>query len=248
MRIAPSQLRFLAFFFDCFFVLLFTRFVLFPFLQPKNWDLATGESLLQINLSWLGSCLFFFLFKDIFWSRSFGKWILRLKLAKVQENFPPLSWKEGVLRNFCLLFLWPIEIWRLFFEKHLRRWGDLWVGSVVLQEQKAFNLRNITHRVLILFLFFSLLWMAYLINQPWQIAQSSFYQKAREDLKTNPPTELKADYRVDYFKELYWEEKNLLLKLKLGDKNTSQIYIFHFQEKDGGWKIEKRTKEETPSP
>lgn len=185
LRIASAGKRLFAFLIDGSLALLLIKTITL-WNEPRHWDLLVPQPLSTEAWLWYYTALFVLICsKDLLTGRSFGKFLLGIATRDLANIQASPSFPKRLLRNFPLL-LFPLEGVVLLSNKHLRRLGDRWLGTVVVEQPGTVRplMRFVLGNTAYLGFFFA----AWFVH-PHNLKKSAMYDRALADLKHDPELE-----------------------------------------------------------
>jgi hypothetical protein len=179
--LAAQHLRLFAFLLDYLMIIAGLKLAE-QVLLGSGWDLRMAAAPPRVfPLWWLAAVAGSFAVKDLLGS-SPGKWLTGISVRRRDaptERPPP--WRL-VARNASLLLL-PLDVYSLFRDPQLRRWGDRWFGTVVVVRQPEVSIVQRAFGLGSLFLGFIL--VALLVTS-WNLRRTSAYQVAQRAIQSQP--------------------------------------------------------------
>ncbi len=149
----------------------------------EHWDLNSTTSRF-----WEDVALFYFmvfsilLVKDLFRAASPGKFVVGITIRRVDDFNTAPPYGVLLLRNVMLILL-PLEGVIVFIDRYIRRLGDQWLGTVVIEHP---NPMRFIHRLMgVNILFFGSFFVAWFI-QEIPMKRTAAYQTALDYLQTDP--------------------------------------------------------------
>lgn len=125
--------RILAFIIDhitiCFGIGLISSFHLIYFANETSFNTLQSFVYGYSILIWY----VYMVLRDSFFGKSIGKKVMRLSIKKITDETQECSRGNLIRRNITLMLL-PFEVILFLFNKKNRRLGDLWAGSIVLND------------------------------------------------------------------------------------------------------------------
>jgi hypothetical protein len=173
--LAPLHLRLFALLFDYALIVGGVKLAE-QVLLGEHWDLrplAAPHGWAAFATPWQGAMLLLVLLKDAP-GNSVGKWLTDLTLRRAERPAErPGLWRR-LVRNLSLILL-PVDIWLVFRDPYGRRWGEHWVGTVVVERPRGRDLYQRAMGLGVLFLGFIL---AALLTTSWNLRRSAAFQTA----------------------------------------------------------------------
>ena len=171
--LAPHHQRLFALIID--YLLIVTLLKLTELLTlGAEWDLRpVSRAWFGVSPLWAAGLVVVILAKDAVDGTSLGKWFtgIAVRRAEEPESVPALA--SLLLRNVPLLLL-PVEGVLVFTDRHCRRLGDRWAGTVVVAlAQPSPALRR---WLVVAILFMGVLLASFLLT-PWNMRRSAAYQE-----------------------------------------------------------------------
>jgi uncharacterized RDD family membrane protein YckC len=175
LLLAPHHLRLFAFLLDYLTIIAGLKLAEQIFLGD-GWDLRmAAEATRVFPLWWIVTTAGLFLSKDVL-GASLGKWVLGISVRRRDRpHTSPPPWR-AVARNLSLVLL-PADLYSLFCDAQLRRFGDRWFGTVVVVRDPALPVVGRAFGLGSLFLGFIL---AALLVTSWNLRRTSAYQVAQQ--------------------------------------------------------------------
>ena len=177
--LAPQHLRLFGFLLDYLIVIAGLKLAE-QVLLGDGWDLRLAAHPPTVfPLWWLLTVPVLFIVRDVL-GTSPGKWVTGLSVRRYDRpSEHPVVWKR-LARNLSLLLL-PIDVYSVFRDPHMRRYGDRWFGTVVVVRRPEIGVVTRAFGLGILFLGFVL--MA-LLTTSWNLHRTAAYQLAHSSIMT----------------------------------------------------------------
>jgi uncharacterized RDD family membrane protein YckC len=226
--LAASVKRLFAFIVDYSIIALLLMGV-HPLFLPNDWDLLPyNQVLISIfPVYFLGILLL--IFKDSFGGVSLGKGLLNLQITLVDESFSRPSTGQLILRNLLIVLL-PIELYLLLMDKHGRRLGDKYAGTMVIDHLRPPAIRNLTTKLIAVMLVLSILWMAFTFCTPVAIKSSSGYRISEQAvLKSSTVNRITGEIKsIGYWPEVSYKKDSTVYRIKVVgelEERTVQVIL-----------------------
>lgn len=198
-----------------------------PLFLPLEWDLLPYEEVLKQLLPIYLIGLTLFLCKDVVGGVSPGKGLLNLRVARVDEGFPQPSIAKLILRNFFIILL-PIELFFLLMDKHCRRLGDKYMGTMVVERIRPAVVRHLTVKMMAVMLAFATLWMTFTFCTPFGIKRSSGYLITVESIRNSPDVfdQVGEIESIGYWPEVKYTKNKINYRLKvIGERGEKTVQV-----------------------
>lgn len=155
-----------------------------PLFLPVDWDLISYNQVLVALVPVYILGLVIFILKDSIKGVSLGKALLNIQITMVDENFSKPDFYKLILRNLFII-LFPIEIYLLLMDKHCRRLGDKYTGTMVIDHVRPPTVRQLTTKLVAVTLVFATLWMIFTLFRPVAIKKNSGYRVTEKAIQNS---------------------------------------------------------------